>query len=153
FAEEAARQAWDLVYVSHGFYGSGYIVPDLEALVGAGAGGTPIIVDGYHTFFALPIALRGLHQRVFYTAGGYKYAMAGEGCCFLHAPHGIAQRPRDTGWFAAFAGLRHARAQGAVPYAPGAARFLGGTVDPTPIYRLDAVLTWLASLDLTPEKI
>src|SRR3546814_4193410 len=43
--------------------------------------------------------------RAFYLAGGYKYAMAGEGACFLHAPAGWGLRPRDTGWYAAFGAL------------------------------------------------
>ncbi len=34
-------------------------------------------------------------QSAFYVGGGYKYAMSGEGCAFLHAPPGFGDRPRD----------------------------------------------------------
>jgi selenocysteine lyase/cysteine desulfurase len=153
FRAEVSRGGWDLIYVSHGFYSSGFIVHDIERVLDDVPRGTFIIVDGYHTFAAVPVDLSGLHDRIFYVAGGYKYAMSGEGCCLMHAPHGIAERPRDTGWFAAFGALARHQVKGKVPYAPGGSRFLGGTVDPTPVYRFDAVMSWLESLGLTAAKI
>ena len=141
----AARSAQDLVFVSHVFFNSGYVVPDLEALVAAVADpATFVVVDGYHAFCALPVDLRRLQQRIFYLAGGYKYAMSGEGACFLHAPDGYGPRPVDTGWFAGFGALESSAA-GQVPYAADASRFAGATLAPDGIYRLDAVLTLLAA--------
>jgi selenocysteine lyase/cysteine desulfurase len=151
FRAEAARGGWDLVYLSHAFYSSGWLIPDLENVVSPIAKETYVIVDGYHTFAALPVDLSRLHERVFYTAGGYKYAMCGEGCCILHAPGGYGLRPRDTGWFASFGTLK--QAQHGVRYAPGGARFLGATLDPTPIYRFDAVMRWLEEIGVTPATI
>jgi selenocysteine lyase/cysteine desulfurase len=95
--------------------------------------------------------LHGIAKRAFYMAGGYKYAMAGEGACFLHVPPNICPRPRDTGWFAAFGSLEAGEAR--LGYGPDASRFLGATFDPCGIYRLLAVLDWLAELDIGPAEI
>jgi kynureninase len=141
---DAARAPHELVFVSHVFFNSGYVVPDLAALVAAVADpATFVVVDGYHAFLALPVDLRTLHERVFYLAGGYKYAMSGEGACFLHAPSGYGPRPVDTGWFAGFGSLESA-AQGSLPYPADASRFAGATLAPDGIYRFDAVMSLLA---------
>ncbi len=153
FAEEAGRGGHDLIYFSQVFYNSGYAVPDLAALVGAVADEEALVaIDGYHGFLALPTDLSKIEDRAFYLAGGYKYAMAGEGAAFLHAPPGIAARPRDTGWFAAFGALQEGE-DGAVAYGPEGARFLGATFDPVGLYRLNAVQTWLQELDVTVDAI
>ncbi len=154
FAAAAASGEWDLVYLSHVFFSSGYVVPDLARIVGAVTSKeTFIVVDGYHSFAAMPVDLSAIAARVFFVAGGYKYAMGGEGCCFIHAPPSYGERPRDTGWFAAFGALEKQQTKGTVPYASGGARFMGATFDPTSIYRLDAVLGWLEEVGLTPASI
>ena len=66
---------------------------------------TLVVVDGYHGFMARPTDLSAVAERIFYMAGGYKYAMAGENCCFLHCPPGWGERPHATGWLAEFGGL------------------------------------------------
>jgi selenocysteine lyase/cysteine desulfurase len=86
------------------------------------------------------------------AAGGYKYAMAGEGAAFLHAPPGVAPRPRDTGWYAAFGALEQGEG-GGVGYGADGSRFLGATFDPSGLYRLRAALDWLAAEGLTAEAI
>ena len=153
FAAAAARGGHDLVYLSHVFFNSGYVVSDLGALVAAVPDPEPLVViDGYHGFMARPTDLSGIETRAFYLAGGYKYAMAGEGACFAHCPPGYAERPRDTGWFAGFAQLSSGSA-GKVGYAPGGARLLGATLDPTGLYRLNAVQRWLDELGITVADI
>ncbi|HEY7662427.1 MAG TPA: aminotransferase class V-fold PLP-dependent enzyme [Xanthobacteraceae bacterium] len=142
----------DLVFVSQVFFNSAATcgplaaivapVPDPQALV---------VIDGYHGFMALPTDFAALAGRAFYLAGGYKYAMAGEGVCFMHCPPGVAPRPRDTGWFAAFGALS-AGGRG-VPYGSDGSRFLGATFDPTGLYRLAAVLDWMNQIGLTVEAI
>ena len=42
---------------------------------------TLIAVDGYHGYMAVPTDLSAVAHRIFYLAGGYKYAMAGESAC------------------------------------------------------------------------
>jgi selenocysteine lyase/cysteine desulfurase len=142
FGERATKDRFDIVFFSHVMFGSGWVVPELEAIVrSVAARETAIVIDGYHGFLALPTSLASLAERVFYVAGGYKYAMSGEGTCFLHAPPGYCERPRSTGWFASFGAL--AQAGGGVEYGADGARFLGATFDPTAIYRFVAVMDWL----------
>jgi kynureninase len=137
----------DFVYVSQVLFSSGYALADLTALVDSLAvPGRLIVVDGYHGFLARPTDLAAIAGRAFYIAGGYKYAMAGEGACFMHCPLGIAPRPRDTGWFASFGRLT-AGSQG-VAYPADGWRFAGATFDPTALYRMRAVLEWLAAEDI-----
>ena len=153
FAAAARRGGHDLVYLSQVFYNAGFAVPELSAVVAAVADPESLVViDGYHGFLAMPTDLSPIEARAFYLAGGYKYAMAGEGAAFLHAPPDYAPRPRDTGWYAAFAALESGGDE-TVAYGPEAARFLGATFDPVGIYRLEAVLGWLASLKVTVESI
>lgn len=143
FAAAAAAGGHDLVFFSQVFFNSGYAVPDLAALVAAVPDREALVaVDGYHGFMALPTDLSAIASRSFYIAGGYKYAMAGEGACFLHVPMGYGPRPRDTGWYAAFGALAGAQ-DGRVPYGIDGSRFLGSTFDPSGLYRLLAVLDLL----------
>jgi len=151
FAAAAAR-GHDLVFVSQVFFNSAATAGDLAALVAAVPNhDTLIVIDGYHGFMALPTDFSRLARRAFYLAGGYKYAMAGEGACFMHCPPGYAPRPRDTGWFAAFGALTGA--QHGVPYGDDGSRFLGATFDPSGLYRFAAVLDWIDEIDLRIETI
>jgi kynureninase len=153
FAEAASHGGHDLVYLSQVFFNSAYVVPDLAPLVAAVPDDEALVViDGYHAFMAVPTDLAPIERRTFYLAGGYKYAMAGEGACFAHCPPGYAERPRDTGWFAGFAQLA-AGSGGKVAYAPGGARLFGATFDPTGIYRLNAVQRWLDDVGVTVADI
>jgi selenocysteine lyase/cysteine desulfurase len=100
---------------------------------------------------AVPTSLASVAERVFYLAGGYKYAMAGEGACFLHAPPGWLPRPRNTGWFAAFGDL--SGPQSGVPFARDGMRFMGATFDPSALYRFLHVRRMLVSEGLTTATI
>jgi selenocysteine lyase/cysteine desulfurase len=97
-----------------------------------------------------PLGAAAAH-RTFYLGGGYKYAMAGEGCAFLHAPPGFGRRPPVTGWFAEFEDL--SLPPGSVGYASDARRFLGATFDPSALYRFLAVRRMLADSGLTTARI
>jgi selenocysteine lyase/cysteine desulfurase len=140
------------VWLSHVFFDSGFLVRDLEAIVAAAPARALVAIDGYHAFHALPVDLSRIHARAFYLAGGYKYAMAGEGACFLAIPPGCELRPADTGWFASFDSLS-GRPGEAVPYSPDAFRFWGSTFDPSGLYRFNAVMDWLAGLGVTVADI
>ena len=88
-----------------------------------------MVIDGYHAFMAIDAPFGPtVAQSCFYLGGGYKYAMSGEGCAFLHAPPGFGPRPSVTGWFAEFDDLT--LPPGSVGYAPDGSRFLGATFDP-----------------------
>lgn len=141
----------DLVFVSHVHFNSGYVVPDLDALVSTLPDEATIVIDGYHGFMAVPTDLSRVAERAFYLAGGYKYAMAGEGAAFLHVPPGAPARPINTGWWAGFGALTDVPA--GVPYPSDGRRFAGATADPSGIYRLGAVLGWLEESGVTVEDI
>lgn len=148
FCEAAQAGGWDMVYVSQVFFNSGYGTDDLNALIASVPDDDAVIViDGYHGFCARPTDLSAVAARIFYLGGGYKYAMAGEGCCFMHSPSGYVERPRDTGWFAAFGALQDK--QTGVPYAAGGQRMMGATFDATALYRLNAVMRWMDAQGLS----
>ena len=142
---------WDIVWLSHVFFNSGWVLPhnDLVDILNAiPSAGTIAVIDGYHAFMAIPVDLSGIGARAFYVAGGYKYAMAGEGACFLHCPPNYGPRPRDTGWYAEFGALEAARGD-QVAFGKDGSRFAGATFDPSGIYRLNAVMRWMDALGLT----
>jgi kynureninase len=152
FAAQAARDV-DLVFVSQVFFNSGATAGDLDTLVaGVASREALVVIDGYHGFMALPTDLSGVASRAFYLAGGYKYAMSGEGACFMHCPPGIAPRPRDTGWYAAMGSLSDASHR-QVAYASDGSRFLGATFDPSGLYRMTAVFDWMDRIGLTVDAI
>lgn len=144
YLEAARAGAWDLLWLSHVFFDSGFVVAELERIVAAVPAQPMLVIDGYHAFCALPVDLSAIHRRAFYIAGGYKYAMSGEGACFLAVPPGNAMRPVDTGWFASFETLAGPPGE-KVPYGDGASRFWGSTFDPSGLYRFGAAMDWLQS--------
>jgi selenocysteine lyase/cysteine desulfurase len=147
FADRFARRArsgdHDIIFVSHVFFRTGRVFDqafDLAEI--ARPEGPWVLIDGYHGFMALPTKVGVAADGVFYLAGGYKYAMAGEGVCFLHAPPGFAPRPAITGWYAEFGDL--AGPPGGVGYGADGSRFLGATFDASGLYRFNAVREMLA---------
>ncbi|HUF94872.1 MAG TPA: aminotransferase class V-fold PLP-dependent enzyme [Acidimicrobiia bacterium] len=145
FLRNVAAGAHDLIYVSSVFYDSGYPVAGMADLVAAAPNDTTFfVIDGYHQFMARPIDLSTVADRALFVAGGYKYAMGGEGACFLHCPPGYGERPVDTGWYAGFGQLESGVGED-VPFASDGSRFAGATYDPSGVYRLRAVLGWLES--------
>lgn len=143
FEAAVQRGGHDLVYASHVFFDSGYRFDEVFRILERAPAEALVAVDGYHGFMAVPTSLEAVHERVFYLAGGYKYAMAGEGVCFAHAPPGLAERPVDTGWFAGFGALEEAGTE-RVAYTRDGGRLWGATFDPTGIYRFNAVQRLLA---------
>ncbi|HEV2595566.1 MAG TPA: class V aminotransferase [Sphingomicrobium sp.] len=160
FLDAARRGVNDLILVSHIMFASGRIFSRIDELARlARPTGPWVVIDGYHAFMALPSPLasadvaddsRGAGT-AFYLGGGYKYAMSGEGCAFMHAPEGCAPRPTITGWFAEFEDL--SLPPGSVGYAIDARRFLGATFDPSALYRFISVRRTLRSEGLTTKLI
>lgn len=148
----AQSGAFDLIFTSQVQFNSGRVLSGIERLAAlARPEGPWVVVDGYHGFMAVPADLSAVADGSFYLAGGYKYAMAGEGVCFLHAPPGFGPRPEITGWYAAFDDL--AAQQGGVGYAPDGRRFLGSTFDASGLYRFNAVQRMLKAEGLTTAAI
>jgi selenocysteine lyase/cysteine desulfurase len=151
-ADAARGFAPHLIVASQVGFASGAMLGDPAPLAAlAHPEGPWVLIDGYHGFMAVETDLSAHADRIFYTAGGYKYAMAGEGVAFLHCPPGFAPRPVNTGWYAEFDDL--AAPPGAVGYAPDARRFLGSTFDPSGLYRFVAVRDMLAGEGLDTRSI
>jgi selenocysteine lyase/cysteine desulfurase len=151
FCAKARGKDYDLVFVSQVFFNSGF-APDIRRLVEAANEHAMVVIDGYHGFMARPTDLGSVADRAFYIAGGYKYAMAGEGACFMHCPPRWGLRPRDTGWYATFGDLAHMQA-GEIGYSGDGWRFMGATFDPSGLYRFNAVMRWLREEGITPAII
>lgn len=151
---EAARSgSHDFMFVSHVLFGSGRIFDRVEELAAlARPEGPWVVIDGYHAFMGIDRPFGDIAARTaFYLGGGYKYAMAGEGCAFMHAPPGFGERPRITGWYAEFEDLT--LPPGSIGYAKDAMRFMGATFDPSALYRFTAVCRMLAASELTTARI
>jgi selenocysteine lyase/cysteine desulfurase len=153
FLAAAEAGAHDFILVSQVLFGSGRIFGGVEQLAALGqADGPWVVIDGYHAFMALERPFGEAAARsAFYLGGGYKYAMAGEGCAFMHAPPGFGPRPPITGWFAEFEDL--SLPPGSVGYAKDATRFLGATFDPSGLYRFAAVRRMLGENGLTTASM
>src|SRR5437879_5711994 len=130
------------MYVSHVFFDSALSIDPTFVVRAVRDSKSLIVIDGYHAFMAVPTDLGAIAKRAFYLAGGYKYAMAGEGVCFMHCPPGFCPRPRDTGWYAGFSALETGGA--GVPFAEDGSRFFGATFDVSGLYRFNAVQNWLS---------
>ncbi|MEO6580073.1 MAG: class V aminotransferase [Sphingomicrobium sp.] len=151
--EAAKRGDHDLIMVSQVLFGSGQIVSDINGLAALGRPAGPwVVIDGYHAFMALETPFRQTAARsAFYLAGGYKYAMAGEGLGLMHCPPGFGPRPPITGWYAEFGDLT--APPGGVGYTSDAMRFMGATFDPSALYRFLAIRRMLRNEGLTTSTI
>lgn len=153
FTIEARAGVHDMIYLSEVFFDSGFVVEDIDRVVSSVSEEQAfIVIDGYHSFMARPSNIGSIQDRVFYLAGGYKYAMAGEGACFLHSPRGFGERPVDTGWYAGY-GQLESGVTDRIPYGEDGSRFSGATFDPSGVYRMRAVLDWLANEGIGPADI
>lgn len=153
FSHEIQTQKFDLIYLSHVFFNSAFAVENLDQLVNAATDSETIfVIDAYHGFCAIPTSIKKIQNKIFYVSGGYKYAQSGESTCFMTIPENCGLRPLNTGWFADFAHMS-GKQSGKVKYGNDAFRFWGSTFDPTGVYRFNAVMNWMNSIDLTVEKI
>lgn len=152
FLAAMRERAPDIAFLSHVMFKSGLRFDGATELASyARPDGTWVVLDLYHSFMAMPCNFSAVADRVFLLGGGYKYAMAGEGAGFLHAPPGFGPRPQNTGWFADFGAIE--AKQGEVAYSPDGGRFLGATFDATGLYRFNAVQVMLAGEGLDTKKI
>lgn len=151
-AHELDNHDFDFVFVSQVLFNAGLRACDPVRLTGHVRNPeTMVVFDGYHSFMAVPVEFGALRDRAFFLSGGYKYAMSGEGVCFIHAPRGYAPRPEVTGWFASFGAL--STAQKGPAYSEDAGRLLGSTFDPTAIYRFVHVMDMLQANCISTAQI
>jgi len=152
FMSRARSGDFDLIVVSHVVFGSGRLLDRItEVAALARPEGPWVVIDGYHAFMAIDVDLSKVSDRIFYLAGGCKYAMAGEGVCFFHAPPVYGLRPLNAGTFAAFDDL--APMLGQVGCAQDPRRFPGAAFDPSGLYRFNAVQAMLKREGLTTAGV
>ncbi|WP_413580533.1 aminotransferase class V-fold PLP-dependent enzyme [Bdellovibrio sp. HCB288] len=137
FEQAMESSDWNMIFLSHVFFNSG-LVCDVERLVKDAPSDVPFVIDGYHSFMAVPLNLKPIQEKVFYVAGSYKYAQGGEGCCFLYVPPSTRHRPMYTGWFAELSKLSAIGNE--VGYPTDAYQYAGSTMDFSGMYRLIATL-------------
>lgn len=153
FLAVARAGAHDLILVSQLLFGSGRMFTAVEELAAlAEPAGPWVVIDGYHSFMAVETPFPApAAERAFYLAGGYKYAMSGEGMGFMHCPPGFGERPPITGWYAEFEDLT--LPPNMVGYSTDAMRFMGATFDPSALYRFNAVRRMLAGEGLSTARV
>jgi selenocysteine lyase/cysteine desulfurase len=144
--------SYDLIYVSHVFFDSGLILAEdiLQDIIKL-KDEALFLLDGYHSFCALPLDLSPYADELFYLSGSYKYAQAGEGLCFMTMPNNCKLRPANTGWFASFETLESKSSQ--IEYSDNGFRFSGATRDFTPHYRFNAIWDNFLAQEITINEI
>lgn len=137
--EEKLDNKYDIIFISHVFYNSSIVLENqtIEKII-ASKGDALFILDGYHSFSAIEFDLSKYENDLFFMAGGYKYAQAGAGMCFMTLPSKIKLRPLITGWFADFSALSGPQ-NDKVGYAEDGMRFWGSTMDFTAFFRYRSV--------------
>lgn len=150
--KESSSGMYDLIFTSHIFYNSGLACPNFDSWIPTVPENTSIVIDAYHSFYAIPTDLSAFEGRIFYLAGGYKYAQAGEGACFLVVPKDSSLRPVNTGWFASFESLSN-KSSDVIHYSENGQRFAGSTFDSSGLYRLNAVIDMYREEDLSVEIV
>lgn len=150
---ESLQEGPDLFFISQVFFDSGLAitVDEFNELASHLMPKTIMVIDGYHGFAAIPTDLSSLEGKVFYLAGGYKYAQAGEGAAFMVIPQ-REFRPAYTGWFAQFSNLSQSSNQ-LVGYSKDFMSFMGSTQDMSGLYRFRSVWSLFDSLNLDIESI
>lgn len=152
----AVRDDTSALLVSTVLFETASIVPHLAGAVEAAQRrGAHVLLDAYHAFGVVPFEVRDFGaDPIFVTAGGYKYAQWGEGCCWLRVPADTELRPVYTGWFSDFASLAEPRDGRPVGYGTRPAdRFTGSTYDPASHYRARGVLRFFDASGLTVERL
>ncbi len=143
----------NLIFISHVFYNSGKVLDlsFIEKIIKIKSDETLFCLDGYHGFCAIETDLSSIEEDVFYISGGYKYAQAGEGACFMTIPKKYNLRPVLTGWFASFETLE--KQTDHVHYSEDGMAFWGATQDLTPWYRFNFVWDLFQQENLNVKKI
>ena len=137
--EKLLKNTYDFIFMSHVFFNSGIILKDsMIDLITQNKKDAIFVLDAYHGFCAIPTDISKWENDLFYLAGSYKYAMSGEGMCFMTLPKNCQLEPLISGWFAAYSSLE-ASASKEIQYENDGYRFWGSTIDCTPFFRFNSV--------------
>jgi selenocysteine lyase/cysteine desulfurase len=135
-----SQNNYDIILLSHVFYNSGKILSHqlIQKIIKL-KGKASFLLDAYHGFCAVETDIAPYENDLYYLAGGYKYAQAGEGMCFMTIPSNCQLRPQITGWFASFSTLEKTVAQTRTNYDDNGMRFWGSTQEMSAFYRFRSV--------------
>lgn len=151
------KDNYDVVFISHSFYQSGYTLPEkLFIELAQKYPQTYFIIDCYHSFAARDLNFTSERKNLALLAGGYKYAMSGEGCCFLAVhPDANLTEPLFNGWMAEFSMMNKnvPSILEAPPLTKGHYRFMGATFDPIGLFRFISTWEYFEHEKITPFKI
>ncbi len=147
---EAIDERTAVVSISHVFFKSAYVVDVVPIIERAHEVGALVILDAYQSAGAVPIDVVALDVD-FCVGGSVKYLCGGPGNGWLYVKPALVEslRPAQVGWIA------HARpfdfTFDGIDYAPGVARFAGGTPGVPAAYA--AAPGYQAVLDVGVEQI
>jgi len=113
-AATSSKHGFDFVMVSQCTYlTQATLIPDIQDFLQSMRAALPlvgpdtdpvcnplIIVDGYHSFGALPIEVGLLPPCTFFLSGVLKHVASGPNCAFILVPPSIELKPLVTGWLA-----------------------------------------------------
>lgn len=135
-----SNNEFDLIFLSHVFFNSGKILSEKEIKnVISLKKNALFILDGYHSYCALPFDLKPYEDDLYYMAGAYKYAQAGEGMCFITLPKNCNLRPVLTGWMAEFGNLEQVNSNKDIPFSADGFKLWGSTLDMTAFLRFNRI--------------
>jgi selenocysteine lyase/cysteine desulfurase len=149
---ELKKNSFDLLFFSHCFFNTGFILEDEainQILELAIKQNVTTCVDLYHSFATKSFNFSPYEKDIFFTAGGYKYAQAGEGICWMSVPE-LDLTPVHTGWFAAMANLE-SNTENFMPELGKA--WLGATMDFSALFRFNKIWTFFAQEKISINDI
>ena len=128
-----------MIFLSQVFYNSGKLISKgfIQKIIAKKSKDTVLVIDGYHGFCAVKTDLSDIVENIYYLAGAYKYAQAGEGMCFMTTPKECKLRPLNTGWFAAFSDLENKSSD--VTYDNSGLRFASSTLDFSTLFKFNKI--------------
>jgi selenocysteine lyase/cysteine desulfurase len=152
--ENRLSNNYDVLFFSHVFFNSGEVFPyfDLLKKYKQKNPHSLIIIDGYHSFMAIPIDWSLYVNDFIFLAGSYKYAQAGEGLCFAVTPQSQKIETQLSGWFANFAHLSSENEEELTSFDDHFFLF-GATQDFSTLYKSCEVFKMFKENHLSTEKI
>lgn len=152
--KELKENDYDILVFSQCFYNSGIFIEDNEIveIVNTAKKDTITLVDGYHSFATRNMDFSNISNRLYFVSGGYKYAMSGEGVCFLYSPKENELKPTNTGWMSEIDKLNNYN-QNELYYSNTGLKFAGATFDPSGIYRFHKIWNYFCDKNINFDNI
>lgn len=115
---------------------------------------THFLIDAYHSFAARLLNYTDAPDNLSLIAGGYKYAMSGEGICFLAMnSHEGFHEPVFNGWLAEFSSINAYNDTTAFMETTGFWKMMGATFDPIGLFRFVKIWHYWETQHIDPNLI